>query len=84
MTQSRHTSDELARLGAEILERRVKPTLSASDHGKYIAIAVDHDDFELDQRDISAVKRLLIRHPGAQIWMERAGYPTAIRIGRAS
>ncbi len=72
---------ELRHLGEGVLRDVVARTLTAEDHGKFIAIAVDSQDFELDQNDYQAVKRLLDRQPGAEIWLARAGFRTAYRIG---
>ncbi len=78
----RHTTEVRARLGRDIMQRIVVPRLTPDDHGKFIAIAVDHDDFEIAEKDIDAVKLLWGRHPSAEIWLERAGYPAVCRFRR--
>lgn len=81
-TERRHSLDELARLGEQIFDQQVRPTLQPSDVGKYVAIDVDSGDFEIDGDDYSAVMRLRARKPAADMWLMRAGYPTTCRIGR--
>jgi hypothetical protein len=37
-------------------------------------------DYDLDRGNFAATERLLARRPNAQIWLLRAGHPTAYRI----
>jgi hypothetical protein len=78
------TPDELARLAADVFDRRVRPVLRPEDDGKYVAIDVMTGDYEIDPDDYTAVSRLHARRPGAEVWLERAGQPTAyqMRLGR--
>jgi hypothetical protein len=72
--------DELARMGLEAFDRHVKPALRPEDDGKFIAIDVLTGDFELHEDDYQAVTRLLARRPDAEVWLERAGQPTAYKM----
>jgi hypothetical protein len=81
---SQRNPEELARLGAEILDRRVRPMLRPDDDGKFVAIDVGTGDFELDDDDYTAVSRLRTRSPHAEIWLGRIGAPAAYRMGRLS
>ena len=44
-TESRRTPEELARLGSELFERRVRPTLRPEDDGKFVALDVQTGDY---------------------------------------
>ena len=79
---SRLTPEELARLGAEVFDRRVRPMLRPDDDGKFVAIDVGTGDFEIDDDDYAAVVRLRTRSPEAEIWLGRVGAPAAYRMGR--
>ena len=79
-TQTHRSPDELARLGTEILERRIKSMLRPEDDGNFIAIDVDSGDHEIDEDDYSAVTRLQDRRPHADIWLGCIGQPTAYRM----
>lgn len=81
MSPTKRTADELARLGGEIFDRQVRPTLRPEDEGKFIAIDVDSGEHELDVDDYAAVTRLRSRRPAADVWLMRAGSPTTCRIG---
>ncbi len=81
-TESRHTPDELARLGEQIFDQQVRPALRPEDDGKFVAIDVETGDYEIDDDDYTAVARLRSRKPAADIWLMRAGYPTAYADAR--
>ena len=74
--------DELARLGAEVFEQRVRSAIRPEDDGKFVAIDVTSGDYEIDADDYAAVMRLRARRPAAAVWLERAGQPTAYRLRR--
>ena len=74
--------DERDRLATETFDRRVRPLLRPEDDGKFVAIDIDTGDYEIDEDDYTAVMRLRTRNPGAEIWLECAGQPTAYKIRR--
>jgi hypothetical protein len=80
--EPRRTPEELARLGTEVFDRRVRPVLRPDDEGKFVAIDVETGEFETDDDDYAAVMRLRTRSPEADIWLSRVGEPAAYRMGR--
>ena len=74
---------EDARRGREAFERHVRPHLRPEDDGKFVAIDMDTGAYEIDLDEYAAIMRLRARVPAADIWLERAGSPAAIRIGSA-
>lgn len=81
MPVSKHTLDQLSRLGGEIYDQQVRPALQPEDHGKFVAIDVESGNYDIDEDDYTAVMRLRERIPEADIWLMRAGYPAAYRMG---
>jgi hypothetical protein len=82
-TESHPDPIEMARLGAEVFERCVRPALLPEDDGKFVALDIRTGDFELDADDYTAVTRLRNRLPSADIWLGKIGQPTAYRMRRA-
>jgi hypothetical protein len=82
-TEQRRSPNELSRLGTELFNSRVRPALRPDDDGKYVAIDVASGEYEIDRDDYTAVMRLRSRYPDAEIWLERAGYPTPYRMRRS-
>jgi hypothetical protein len=80
VTVSRRSPEELARLGSEVYEHRVRPMLRPEDDDKFVAIDVGTGDFEVDEDDYAAVSRLRSRRPEADSWLVRVGQPAAHRM----
>ncbi len=71
------------RLALEVYDRSIRPLLRVEDEGKYVAVAFETGDYEIDSNDYAATGRLLERLPGARIWLMRAGQVAAYRIRRS-
>jgi hypothetical protein len=80
----RYSKEEFARRGNEIYERVVQPRLTEVDNGKFVAIDIERDTFEIDADEIAASHRLLARNPDAQIWFRLVGSPQTRRFGPRS
>jgi len=81
-TEPRRSPEELARLGSEVFDHRVRPALRPEDDGKFVAIDIGTGDYEIDDDDYAAVSRLRSRNTEAEIWLERVGQPAAYRMRR--
>ncbi len=79
--QPRYSQEEHARRGAEIYEQQVRPQVEAGNQGKIVAIDVDTGAFEVAEDTLTASQHLLARHPDAQIWCVRIGYPAVHTFG---
>ncbi len=81
--EPRLSLEQLTRLGAEVFDRQVRPCLRPEDEGRFVALDIESGEYEVADDD-AAVERLRLRLPEAEVWLERAGHPTAyqIRLGR--
>jgi hypothetical protein len=79
-TEQQYSKDELDRMEREVYERAVKPRLRPEDDGKFVAVDALTGEFEVDESELPAIRRLRARVPAAEIWLERVGEPTAHRI----
>ena len=79
-TEPHRGPEELARLGAEVFDRHVRPALRPEDDGKFVAIDIGTGDYELDEDDYAAAARLRHRRPSAEVWLGRVGQPAAYRM----
>ena len=66
---------QVARLGQDIYERRVQPLLTPEDDGKYVAIDIATEEYEVDDNDYTALTRLTDRRRGATVWIVRINKP---------
>jgi hypothetical protein len=71
-TTTLRTAEEVSRLGHELFDRIVKPTLTPADARKYVIIDVNSGDFECDADGHTAAMRLLSRQPEGDLWLIRA------------
>jgi len=72
---------EFAQRGQALYEQRIKPHVTDSDRGKFVAIDIETGDYKIDLDDFQATERLLQHHPSAQIWLGRVGDRATYRIG---
>jgi hypothetical protein len=71
----RRSREEVAQLGQEIFDRVVRPKLTPEDDGKYVAIDIATERYEIDNSDYKAMVRLRGEQPPAHIWITRIGQP---------
>lgn len=77
----RYPKEEFARRGNEIYERDIRSHVEADNKGKYVAIAIETELWEMDASEMMASDRLRQRVPDAQTWMLRIGYDYIRRFG---
>jgi hypothetical protein len=80
-TKRRYSKEEFARRGDAIYDNEVRPQLKPDDEGKFVAIDIETQTFEIDEDEMAAGDRLLARIPQAQIWMVRVGSRYVHRFG---
>ena len=68
-TNRRHSEDDFARRGDELVASNVRPNLTAADADKFVAIDIETGEYELDKNEMKAVGRLRKRLPDPQIWL---------------
>ena len=71
---------EEQRKAEEVYDRLIRPALRPEDDGKFVVVAFDADDFEVDADDYAAIRRLKARRPNARLWLMRTGPQAACRI----
>ena len=70
-----------ARMGDAAYENIVQPQLSDGDRGKYVAIDIDTNDFQIDADEMRACDQLRERNSQAQIWLVKIGSRYLHRFG---
>ncbi len=61
------------RLAEEVYDRLIAPIVKPEDAGKFVVIAFNVDDFEIDRDEYHAFARLAKRHPNEPMWTMRTG-----------
>jgi hypothetical protein len=73
---------EEQRRAEEVYDRLVRPALRPEDDGKFVVVAFEADDFEVDADEYAAFRRLRNRRPEARLWLMRTGPEPAYRVRR--
>ena len=61
------------RLAEEVYDRLIAPIVKPDDAGKFVVIAFNVDDYEIDRDEYNAFARLSQRHPNEPMWTMRTG-----------
>jgi hypothetical protein len=65
----RYGKEEFARRGDALIDRKVRPHLTAADEDKFVAIDIETGEYELDENEMRAADRLRKRVSDPQIWL---------------
>jgi hypothetical protein len=78
---TKYTPEEIAVRGEAIYDRDIRSKVEGTHHGKFLVLDIETGEYEIDDEDITATKRLLARRPDTVTYGVRIGYPTAYRLG---
>jgi hypothetical protein len=73
-------TEEIVRLGSDLIKRMIEPTLPPSDIGRFICVDVDRGAYEIDDDDVAAIERLHARFPESDSFLGRVGEDTTYRM----
>ncbi len=71
----------VASRGRAIYREKIRPNVYPRLKGQIVAIDVDSGDYEIDDDDAQAHRRLRARRPNARMWAERIGYSAVDSFG---
>lgn len=81
MPRDEYSREEVATRGEAIYEQDIRPKVGAENKGKYLVLDIETGEYEIDQDDLAATKRVTERCPNAVLYGLRIGYPAAYRLG---
>lgn len=82
MPRGDYKRGEAADLGRAIYIKKIKPQMSEEDIGKFVAIDVDTEDYEVGIQVSEALNRLKARRPDSALTAQRVGYRTPFSFVR--
>jgi hypothetical protein len=80
MPYSDYTNEEIAERGEAIYTRDIECTMTPADKGKMVVIDIETGEYEIDESDLAATKRILAKRPDAVTYGLRVGYPAAYHL----
>jgi hypothetical protein len=81
MPYANYSPEEVESRGESIYEQQIRDQVEAGNRGKFVVINIETGDFEMDEDDLQATKRLLGKQPDAVLYGLRIGYATAYTLG---
>jgi hypothetical protein len=73
--------DEIAALGEQIYETRLRQVLEPDHVGKYVAIDVKSDDYVIADTILDAAQGLAAKNAGVESYVIKIGYSAAVAMG---
>ena len=80
-TKRRYDKEEFARRGEALYEAEIRAKVKDRNARHFLAIDIETGDFEVNESEMTACKRLRARVPDAQIWLRKVGSRAARRFG---
>ena len=81
MSARQKSDQEIADFCEKLYRERIKPLIKyEEDRGKFVVIDVNSGDYEIDQKDAVATRRLIDQRSDAYTYAIRIGRPTAYRM----
>ena len=81
MARTKYSREEVAARGEAIYDQKIRPEVEIQNKGKYLVLDIETGEFEIDQDDLVATKRIMAKRPNAVLYGLRIGYPAAYRLG---
>ena len=80
----RYPAEETAQRGDAIYAEEIRSRVEPEHNGKIVAIDIETHAYVVADNALEASRRLLIQHPGAEVWCMRIGQRALHRIGIGS
>ncbi len=81
MADAKYSREEVAERGEAIYEQHIRTNVESESKGKYLVLDIETGEFEVDQDDLVATKRMIAKRPDAVLYGLRIGYRAAYRLG---
>jgi hypothetical protein len=68
MPDAKYSREEVATRGEAIYEQDIRPNVERESKGKYLVLDIETGEYEIDQDDLTATKRVMARCPNAVLY----------------
>jgi hypothetical protein len=83
MPYDNYSPQEVESRGEVIYQQQIRDKVEEENLGKFVVIDIETGEYEIDEDDLVATKRLLAQRPGAILYGLRIGHAAAYRLGRS-
>ena len=81
MPNTEYSREEVAARGEAIYNEEIRSKVESQHEGEFLVLDIETGEYEIDQDDLNATKRVLAKRPDAVMYGLRIGYPAAYRLG---
>lgn len=81
MPTQKYSPSEVETRGEAIYERDLRSKVEDGNLGKFVVMDIATGDYEVDEDDLTATRRILSRHPQGVLYGVRIGHRAAYRLG---
>lgn len=80
MPYANYSPQEVASQGEAIYEQNIRKNIETGNQGKFVVIDIETGEYEIDDDDLQATKRVLAKRSDAVLYGLRIRYPTAYKL----
>ena len=81
MPDTEYSREDVAARGEEVYEHDIRAHVESQHRGEYLVLDIESGQYEIDEDDLAATKRLIAKRPQAVVYGLRIGYSAAYRLG---
>lgn len=81
MPRTTYAPEEIGRIAEDIYQRQIRSQVFPQHKGEFLILDIDSQDYEIDDNDVAAEKRLRKRRPDGTFFALRIGYSSAYAFG---
>ncbi len=81
MGNAKYSLEEVRTRGEALYRERVRDSVEPEHDGKFVVLDIKSGEYEVDEEDAVATKRLLARRPEAVLYGLRVGHRAAYHLG---
>ncbi len=81
MPHPRYSSHEIAERGRKLHDEQLCAKVTPGNTGKFLVVDVETGEYEIDQDELTALKRVKAKRPDAPRYLLRIGHHGAYRLG---
>jgi hypothetical protein len=81
MAETPYTPEEIAARARELYEREIRARVEPAHIGKYLALDIATGHYEIDEDELTVMKRAAGKHPHGVLHLMRIGHRAVGRIG---
>jgi citrate lyase synthetase len=81
VSHPRYSGEEVQKRAEELYQQKIRTHVEEGNEGKILVIDIETGEYEIDDSEMTAVRRALAKHPEAALWTMRIGFNAVHSLG---